>query len=253
MNELLPIIDEFNCKYCIVNEDDISYIILAMPYSPYSLEDGENSYIDAFYPASNAVYHIGKSLEGRLVECGYNVINCNINLKDMAERGGLGSKLHNQLITNRYFGSRLALFGIAISGKYEYIINDRVDNYCERCSICDKACPKGALINGTFIRENCIRQWQSSPNEYGRRNDGKILGCDICQRVCPHNKSNEIVQNNGLILGIFTISQLRNILDGSKADMDMLGQLIGKNYARRSYIKALLDTAGLDADDKDNR
>lgn len=246
MDKLTSILDELATPYCIVNNGDTSYIILALPYNPYQLGQGEASYIDAFYPASNAIYHVGMALQGRLIANGYTVLDEQLNLKALAVQGGMGTRLYNQLVCSSRYGSRMALHGIAISGKYELTLDDTVSDTCRYCGRCEAACPAHALESGTFYRERCIRQWQSSPAQYPLRGDGKILGCDICQRVCPHNSGNTMQSSGGLVLAKYTVDELIHAINGGKESLSAIAADIGKNYARRNYLNLLIEAAGLD-------
>lgn len=63
--------------------------------------------------------------------------------------------------------------------------------HCGDCHRCEAACPTGALEGGVFHRERCLRNWQMSgkpvPEELRAHMGTMLIGCDICQRVCPHN------------------------------------------------------------------
>ena len=62
---------------------------------------------------------------------------------------------------------------------------------CGDCHLCEKACPTNALEGGVFHRERCLRNWQVGgtpyPEEVRRRMGKRLIGCDECQRCCPHN------------------------------------------------------------------
>ncbi len=63
--------------------------------------------------------------------------------------------------------------------------------HCGDCRRCEAACPTNALEGGVFHRERCLRNWQVSgqiyPEEIRRRMGNRLIGCDECQRCCPHN------------------------------------------------------------------
>lgn len=71
--------------------------------------------------------------------------------------------------------------------------------FCEDCGACRNACPTGALSeNGEIDARKCLsyltiecrgdwtgEQLRVMDSEAGR---DTLFGCDICQRVCPHNR-----------------------------------------------------------------
>ena len=67
--------------------------------------------------------------------------------------------------------------------------------HCGACRRCEEACPTGAIKGGVFHRERCIRNWQMSgkpiPDEVRGKMGNRLIGCDVCQAVCPHNQAPE--------------------------------------------------------------
>ncbi len=63
--------------------------------------------------------------------------------------------------------------------------------HCGECHRCVDACPTNALEGGVFHRERCLRNWQVSgqiyPEEIREKMGNRLIGCDVCQRTCPHN------------------------------------------------------------------
>ncbi len=65
------------------------------------------------------------------------------------------------------------------------------ERQCGSCRRCMEACPTGAIQVDGFHRERCLRYWmmsgQTAP-EFIREEMGvRLIGCDDCQRCCPHN------------------------------------------------------------------
>jgi epoxyqueuosine reductase len=101
------------------------------------------------------------------------------------------------------FVGRNATFIHPVLGSFVFIavlaLNDTVSNYdkpmpqtgCEDCTLCTIACTTGAITPQRMIDARlCI----SCITQYGKvgeqaKTHGYIWGCDICQRVCPHNKA----------------------------------------------------------------
>lgn len=74
--------------------------------------------------------------------------------------------------------------------------------FCGDCGACLKACPTGALQpDGTIDCRRCLSyltiehrgDWDDTGTEAMRTPAGRhtLFGCDICLRVCPHNRHSE--------------------------------------------------------------
>lgn len=138
--------------------------------------------------------------------------------KDWAKTAGLGFIGLHSLLVSPDFGSRVFLGEILVSIPFETLTGlhspkdylraknqarqqlgqktfDPVsaENACLRCRRCVDACPTGAIIGDrTLDSRKCLNYWtienrQALPPEIAKNLNGKLFGCDICQRVCPHN------------------------------------------------------------------
>lgn len=103
------------------------------------------------------------------------------------------------------------------------------------------ACPTGAITEGSFDRTKCIRNYMLNgkimPEAYrhyiGTDGGAKgILGCDICQRVCPINAPIEEQRQDA---EAFTLHEL---LTCNKETLTRFAALYGRNYAIRNRIVA---------------
>lgn len=69
---------------------------------------------------------------------------------------------------------------------------------CLRCRRCVDACPTNALVGDrTLDARRCLNYWtietrNEIPADIASKLDGRLFGCDLCQRVCPHNAALEI-------------------------------------------------------------
>ena len=67
---------------------------------------------------------------------------------------------------------------------------------CKGCGKCIKHCPGGALgADGGFDEKKCVSYISQKKGDLSAREraalkkSGMVWGCDMCQRVCPHNEN----------------------------------------------------------------
>jgi len=111
--------------------------------------------------------------------------------KVWAVKSGIGWMGKNTNVLNADFGSFFFLCEVMINKELEY--DNPVEDLCESCTICLNACPTGALFEPYKLDANLCISYHTIENrkeipEYINLN-GWIFGCDICQDVCPYNKS----------------------------------------------------------------
>ena len=62
---------------------------------------------------------------------------------------------------------------------------------CSRCGACIKACPAGAISEDGVDALKCLRNHMNfpdfMPDDVQAAMGAYLWGCDICQKVCPHN------------------------------------------------------------------
>lgn len=237
----------FSAAYCFppLPEDHApegarTLILLTRAYAPGGW------LVDRFYPCSNGAYHQAKRLGERLAsEFGVGVwALSNLRMKPICRRlpaFGTGMNTLNYLPE---IGSRFCMELLGIS---ELLDPTPMTPYpsqnlpCARCKRCMSACPTGAITEAGFIKERCIRfhmmNGKPMPEDMrpyvGAENGSKgILGCDICQRVCPANAESERSRSPE---DDFSLEEL---LICDKAALARFADLYGKNYAIRNRILA---------------
>ncbi|MCR4576291.1 MAG: hypothetical protein K5784_00060 [Clostridiales bacterium] len=91
------------------------------------------------------------------------------------------------------------------------------------------SCPTGAISNSGFVDPNrCLRfvsELKQIPEEYESKLGNRLLGCDECQKACPHNR---IAKTDAPFA-----YPLEKLLKGDLGD---LPELIGTNLARKTRM-----------------
>lgn len=218
--------------------------------------------VDHFYPASNAAYHearkLGERLEAEFDLTAY-LLN-DVRLKPLCRRRPAFGTGKNTLNYLPKIGSRfcMELIGLSVALPWTSDAAYEGELQCEKCDRCLRACPTGAITESGFVKERCIRFHMmngkpmpeemrsyvgTTPGSYG------IIGCDLCQRVCPANAQKERRRADS---DDFTLEEL---LDCEPDTLARFAALYGKNYAIRNRIiaQALLTAANIGGDETEER
>ncbi len=144
--------------------------------------------------------------------------------KDLAFHAGLGFYGKNTLMINPRLGSYFFI---------GYVLTDLymepdlpLDTGCLGCGRCIAACPGNAL-DGGFNIDRCAsavsqKKGALSPDEEALiRRSGCAFGCDICQKVCPHN------QNPPAPMPEFSENRIFNLTE------DMLAPLSNREFKEK--------------------
>jgi len=97
----------------------------------------------------------------------------------------------NGMCINEKYGSYFFIGYIACNATLE--LSKPLNRECLGCMRCVSACPGGALDKG-FCEDKCLsaitqKKGELSPWESELVADNNtVFGCDICQKVCPHNE-----------------------------------------------------------------
>lgn len=138
----------------------------------------------------------------------------------LAFRAGLGFFGKNSMLINEELGSYFAIGFILTDAEIE--ADKPQNNTCKGCNLCIKHCPGGALSqNFGFDAAKClsyITQAKQLSNEQLSllQKSENVVGCDICQKVCPHNKNipetcmTEFLENKISEINFEDISRLSN-------------------------------------------
>ena len=114
--------------------------------------------------------------------------------KAWAEESGLGWIGKNSNLINKKHGSWFTL-GFLILSK-ELVSDEPHQSLCGKCDKCIEHCPTNAIVEPFVIQSDlCIayhtieNRAKTIPKKIERNLNGWVAGCDICQDICPWNKS----------------------------------------------------------------
>jgi len=140
-------------------------------------------------------------------------------LKWLAQRAGMGWIGKNSLLVTREFGSWVIWDAVLLAEELPAEVHP-AQTGCADCDDCLRACPTSALYEPykldptrcfTFFSETLAPMDAAWPIKNARLAFGcRVLGCDICQEICPHNRA---VQTPGDIADLPLHIDLRRFLE----------------------------------------
>ena len=140
--------------------------------------------------------NIGQWINHTVPDCNWKICVDTAPLleKAWAEECGLGWIGKNSNLINKKYGSWFTL-GFLILTK-DLIPDQPYQALCGKCTKCIDQCPTNAIIEPFVIKSDlCIayhtieNRNKRIPKNIEKNLNGWIAGCDICQDVCPWNKT----------------------------------------------------------------
>jgi len=117
--------------------------------------------------------------------------------REFAQLAGIGWSAKNTMLINRQHGSWFLIAALLLDCELDYDSPFTAD-HCGTCTACLDACPTDAFpAAGTLDATKCIsyltiEHRSPIPIELRPKMDNWILGCDVCQEVCPWNRKTSI-------------------------------------------------------------
>ena len=163
-------------------------LLLVWPYAPL-LPD---AILSGYYPASNQSYHAMAALRRTLEAAGVRSERAAVPVKTILADYGLGTRLDNDLIFVQGFGTRFVVQALMVAMPREELVytpKRAPFSACIHCDRCRLACPGGAISPRGYDWHRCLRAYEEGPGmpEWVMEKLTCLLGCEVCQSVCPLN------------------------------------------------------------------
>jgi len=252
-----------NIKYYAVTTDKSNpqngfvFTFLA-PYNPYDGYNTTHYQIDAYYEVSNRTYHMQKQLIASLNNAGFAADTVKThNIRQIAANAGLGKIAYSGFLYNDDYGTYCFIAAVSISLENlnqkpdENTLNaildlkslPTVNNLCDKCGACVVACPVNTVKSD---KHGCLRAVQEDARKgldelqlkNARMLNGKLLGCDLCQRFCPLNNHISTKKAPDLLLKMLRKDVFPTLVEQN--DLSQLKEITGSNYARKALLEPIL-------------
>jgi epoxyqueuosine reductase len=188
-------------------------ISVMLSYYPSNIEIPSGYYVSA-YARGNDYHEIIKSLLEKFLIRIKEIIpevngrtSCDsgpIFERAWAKNAGLGWIGKNAILINPEAGSFVFLGEVIIDKELVYDVP--VEEQCGSCTLCMEACPTNALVAPyTLNATKCItyhtveKRTIDIPQEVLEKLGKRVYACDVCQDVCPYNKSADKTLNKFFI------------------------------------------------------
>ena len=221
-------------------------VVLIRPYIPYKIDFplGFGSY-SAHYKQYPLGRKAAELLASFIEDAGFHTIfDSVIPAKAAAFCAGLGKYGKNSLIYTKEYGSFITIHTVITDALFDYdnALTGTITD-CGNCNLCIDACPTKAITyDDGFRKGRCLRKYMLSkdfvPLEMRKFLGKCILGCDICQVVCPMNKDRytKAALPPDEEVKAFDIEKILADSDETNKLLDYIGSIVGINYAKREQV-----------------
>lgn len=225
-----PFCDKIGITPFDVMEDAESVIVFAVSY--HSKRSGNVSSYAFGMDYHKVLPEIAKPAIDYLKENGFSAEfftdNGSLPERHLAQLAGLGFVGKNHCLIHPKLGSFTFIGYILTNCPID--ADAPLEMSCMDCGKCIDACPSGALKSRDFSK--CLSYITQKKGELTEseaeliKSGGSIWGCDICQRVCPHNAdAPEAVRQE------FRIDLMPNV----EIDRDITNREFREKYGEKAF------------------
>ena len=169
-------------------------VALLYPYRPYADEIP----VSGNYPTSNAAFHASNKLMKRLRAEGVKIEREYVPIRELLTRSGIGTPLKNGLTYIPGFGTRYSVQTLAADLPEPSFTPTQTPApaRCATCHACERICPSGGISENGYDFKACARAYMGGDPMEDWVMDAMtcILGCELCQKVCPYNAGIEPIR-----------------------------------------------------------
>lgn len=217
-------------------------LLLLYPYDSWGEADSGCVRVSTYYFAAQDAYLKAREMVNRLNQEGESAWLCNeVRLKPLLSHLKDFTQGRNTLHYHKEFGSRFHMQVIGLAAQMpmdENILRPKEEksDMCGSCRMCLQICPANALTDEGFRRDRCLRQHMLRstpvPEHLRKLMENRLVGCDICQQVCPYNVH---LQAGETARECFPLDDL---LKQDEVAISRLSEKIGSNMARANRVLA---------------
>lgn len=175
---------------------DVQTLVLALwTYQAEREIPQAETWVHPYYPASHRAYKAAHQFAEEATAAGLpTCVRDDIRLKPIFARLPGLSQGRNTLSYLEGEGSRFHAKLFAVDAPLPptvHLAAEAHHRHCDGCTRCMEACPTGAITPDGFAVERCLRYWMLTgkpvPEDMRAPMGNRLIGCDTCQRCCPHN------------------------------------------------------------------
>ena len=208
-------------------------LLLIWPYVPFAPEEP----LSGYYPASHQSYLAMRALGEALKHAGVRTERGAVPVKSLLVDWGIGSRLDSDLIFLPGFGTRFVIQALMVAlaeEELKYTEKKASFSACIHCNRCRRACPGGAIGPKGYDWRKCLRAYEDGPQmpEWVMEKMTGLLGCEVCQNVCPLN---HFVGSRPMTAAERDAFALEKLISGDVKDAL---SLIGKNMKKGGKLTA---------------
>lgn len=216
-----------------------SALLMATPLDVFSDWPEGYAEVSAYYFQSQRAHEAMRNVAETLRAKGVWVETKHaLRLKPLGQAAGLGLTGRNTLLRNNRWGSSFTMRALLTDVEpQEGTLEGFAAHPCGECRRCVDACPTKALsLDKGFTRALCLRHHMMSgevvPEAMRKAMGMRLLGCEICQRACPHNAGARAVPPDAEPFALNTLLRL------NAEDLLRIARRIGSNEARKERLLA---------------